>query len=174
MSEEQQPVLAPTTLDPHATPSGRQSLTWVSGLPPHLPTRFGHYELQKLLGKGGMGAVYLARDLRLNRLVALKIPNLTAADTFQFRDRFLREAQGAAEWSHPNLCPVYDFGEEEGLLYLTMAYLEGKPLARFIRAGKQLPPRAVVVVVRQLALAMQAAHEKGVIHRDLKPSNIMI
>lgn len=174
MHEEPQPRLAPTMLDPHATPSGKSSLTWVSGLPPHLPTRFGHYELQKLLGKGGMGAVYLARDLRLNRHVALKIPNLTAHDTFELRDRFMREAQVAATLSHPNLCPVYDFGEVEGVLYLTMAYLEGKPLARFIQSGKQLPPRAVATVVRQLAFAMQAAHEKGVIHRDLKPSNIMI
>jgi serine/threonine protein kinase len=174
MSEEQQPRLAPTTLDPHATPSGKSSLTWVSGLPPQLPTRFGHYELQKLLGKGGMGAVYLARDLRLNRHVALKIPNLTAHDTFELRDRFMREAQVAATLSHANLCPVYDFGEVEGVLYLTMAYLEGKPLARFIQTAKQLPPRAVATVVRQLAFAMQAAHEKGVIHRDLKPSNIMI
>jgi serine/threonine protein kinase len=174
MNEEQPPRLAPTTLDPHATPSGKSSLTWVSGLPPHLPTRFGHYELQKLLGKGGMGAVYLAQDLRLNRHVALKIPNLTAHDTFELRDRFMREAHVAAKLSHPNLCPVYDFGEVEGVLYLTMAYLEGKPLARFIQSGKQLPPRAVATVVRQLSYAMQAAHEKGVIHRDLKPSNIMI
>jgi len=174
MNEEQPARLAPTTLDPHATPSSKSSLTWVSGLPPQLPTRFGHYELQKLLGKGGMGAVYLARDLRLNRFVALKIPNLTAQDTYQLKDRFLREAHVAAQLSHPNLCPVYDCGQVEGVLYLTMAYLEGKPLARFIQSGKQLPPRAVVVVVRQLALAMQAAHEKGVIHRDLKPSNIMI
>jgi serine/threonine protein kinase len=174
MNEEQPARFAPTMLDPHATPSGKSSLTWVSGLPPQLPTRFGHYELQKLLGKGGMGAVYLARDLRLNRLVALKIPNLTAQDTYQLKDRFLREAHVAAQLSHANLCPVYDCGQVEGVLYLTMAYLEGKPLARFIQSGKQLPPRAVVVVVRQLALAMQAAHEKGVIHRDLKPSNIMI
>jgi serine/threonine protein kinase len=174
MHEEQSPRLAPTTLDPHATPSDKSSLTWVSGLPPQLPTRFGHYELQKLLGKGGMGAVYLARDLRLNRHVALKIPNLTAHDTFELRDRFMREAHVAAQLAHPNLCPVYDFGEVEGVLYLTMAYLEGKPLARFIQGGKQLPPRAVATVVRQLAYAMQGAHEKGVIHRDLKPSNIMI
>ena len=120
---------------------------------PNLPARFGHYELQKLLCKGGMGAVYLARDLRLNRLVALKIPNLAAQAAFSLRDRFMREAQVAATLSHPNLCPVYDFGQVEGMLYLTMAYLEGKPLARFIRPGQQLPQRAVAVVVRQLALA---------------------
>jgi predicted Ser/Thr protein kinase len=165
MNEEHPPPrLSPTVLDPLARPSGRTSVTWVSGLPPHLPIRFFKYELQKLLGKGGMGAVYLARDLHLNRPVALKIPNLTAEDIFHLRDRFLREARVAATLSHPNLCPVYDFGQEEGVLYLTMAYLEGKPL----------PQRAVAVVVRQLALAMAAAHEKGIIHRDLKPSNIMI
>src|SRR5207244_6138026 len=152
MTNEEHPLrLAPTILDPLATPPGKSSLTWVSGLPPQLPTRFGRYELQKLLGKGGMGAVYLARDLQLSRLVALKIPNLTAQDTFHLRDRFLREAQVAATLSHPNLCPVYDFGQVEGVLYLTMAYLEGKQLARCIGPGQQLAQRAVPGVVRACA-----------------------
>ncbi len=160
----------PGSGDPRAsTPGG-----WPDGLPSDLPARFGRYELLKLLGKGGMGAVLLALDTQLNRLVALKVPHFSGPDHFQLRDRFLREARVAATLAHPNLCPVYDCGEVNGVLYLTMAYLEGKPLARFIRPGQPLPPRAVVTVVRQLALAMQEAHERGVIHRDLKPSNIMI
>src|SRR5688572_3436453 len=154
---------------PRPAPAG-----WPQGLPTALPARFGRYELLKLLGKGGMGAVFLALDTQLNRPVALKVPHFSGPEHFHLRDRFLREARVAATLAHPNLCPVYDCGEIDGVLYLTMAYLEGKPLARFIRAGQQLPPRAVAVVVRQLALAMQEAHARGVIHRDLKPSNIMI
>src|SRR4051794_832365 len=147
---------------------------WTGGLPHRLPARLGRYELLKLLGKGGMGAVYLAHDDQLHRLVAVKIPHFGGPQQFHLRDRFLREARLAATLSHPNLCPVYDCGEIDGVLYLTMAYLEGKPLSRFIRSGQPLPPRAVVAVVRQLALAMAEAHARGVIHRDLKPSNIMI
>lgn len=147
---------------------------WPGGLPPQLPARLGRYELLKLLGKGGMGAVYLAHDEQLHRLVALKIPHFGGPQQFQLADRFLREARVAATLSHQNLCPVYDYGQADGVLYFTMAYLEGKPLSKFIRAGQRLPPRAVVAVVRQLALAMAEAHSKGIIHRDLKPSNIMI
>jgi len=164
-------ILAPG-LNPPAPPS--ESVPWTGGLPHRLPARLGRYEMLKLLGKGGMGAVYLAHDEQLHRLVAVKVPHFAGPQQFHLRDRFLREARLAATLSHPNLCPVYDCGEVDGVLYLTMAYLEGRPLARFIRSGQQLPPRAVVAVVRQLALAMAEAHAKGVIHRDLKPSNIMI
>jgi serine/threonine-protein kinase len=142
-----------------------------------LPARLGRYELQQILGKGGMGVVYLAFDAQLGRRVALKIPYLFGPDADavrELRTRFLREARLAATLTHPNLCPVHDFGEIDGVLYLAMAYLEGKPLATFIRPEQQLPPRAVVAVVRQLARAMAAAHDKGIIHRDLKPANIMI
>jgi serine/threonine protein kinase len=162
---------APTVFAPAESPSAP---TWVNGLPPELPSRLGRYELLKLLGKGGMGAVYLAHDDQLHRLVAVKIPHFGGPGHLNLRDRFLREARVAATLSHPNLCPVYDCGEIDGVLYLSMAYLEGRPLGKFIRAGQPLPPRAVVTVVRQLALAMAEAHAKGVIHRDLKPANIMI
>jgi serine/threonine protein kinase len=162
---------APTVF---ATANGPTSVTWSGGLPADLPARLGRYELLKVLGKGGMGAVYLAHDEQLHRLVAVKIPHFGGPDQLNLRDRFLREAHTAATLSHPNLCPVYDCGEIEGVLYLSMAYLEGRPLSKFIRPGQPLPPRAVVAVVRQLALAMQEAHEGGVSHRDLKPANIMI
>jgi predicted Ser/Thr protein kinase len=154
--------------------SGATSASFVNGLPPELPARLGRYEMLKLLGKGGMGAVYLAHDDQLHRLVAVKIPHFGGPDQLNLKHRFLREAQVAATLSHANLCPVYDCGEIGGVLYLSMAYLEGRPLGKFIRPGQPLPARAVVAVVRQLALAMQEAHAKGVIHRDLKPANIMI
>ncbi len=112
--------------------------------------------------------------IELHRLVAVKIPHFGGPDQSNLRDRFLREARVAATLSHPNLCPVYDCGEIDGVLYLSMAYLEGRPLGKFIRPGQPLPARAVVAVVRQLALAMAEAHAKGVIHRDLKPANIMM
>jgi serine/threonine protein kinase len=151
-----------------AAPSG-----WSDGLPTQLPAMLGRYRLLNLLGKGGMGAVYLAHDTQLDRRVAVKIPTVAPGDAAALQ-RFFREAQAAATLAHPSLCPVYDAGQIDGVYYLTMAYIEGKPLATFIRPGQQLPERTVAAVVRQLALAMQAAHDKGVIHRDLKPANIMI
>src|SRR5690349_21918658 len=125
-------VIAPVTAtaQPASTASPAQ---WPDGLPVALPARFGRYELLRLLGKGGMGAVYLARDTQLERRVALKIPHFAGQGQYHLRDRFLREARVAGTLAHPNLCPVYDCGEIDGVLYLTMAYLEGKPLARFIR-----------------------------------------
>jgi serine/threonine protein kinase len=167
-------VFAPPSNSPASDDPTSPSTNWANGQPPDLPARLGRYELLKLLGKGGMGAVYLAHDDQLHRLVAVKIPHFGGPNQFNLRDRFLREARVAATLSHPNLCPVHDCGEIDSVLYLSMAYLEGRPLSKFIRSGQPLPPRAVVAVVRQLALAMQEAHTKGVIHRDLKPANIMI
>jgi eukaryotic-like serine/threonine-protein kinase len=138
------------------------------------PFSFGRYRLLKLLGKGGMGVVYLADDTTLGRRVALKVPTTPLAEGSPQRERFLREARAASTLSHPNLCPVYDVNEIDGVLFMTMAFVEGKPLSKVVQKGQQLPERAVATVIRQLALAMQAAHEAGIIHRDLKPANIMI
>jgi serine/threonine protein kinase len=138
-----------------------------------LPEQFGRYRIVKQLGQGGMGAVYLAHDTQLDRPVALKVPHFTAADGPDVLERFRQEARAAATLSHPNLCPVYDVGEINGRNYLTMAYIEGKPLSDYLRGDKQLPQRQVAALIRKLALALQEAHAKGVIHRDLKPSNIM-
>jgi hypothetical protein len=121
-----------------------------------------------------MGSVYLAQDVQLDRPVALKVPNFGLNDGSRLRERFFREARAAATLSHPNLCPVYDVGEVDGILYLTMAYVEGRPLTDYIRPGKPLPERQAAALVRRLALALQEAHGRGVIHRDLKPANIMI
>jgi serine/threonine protein kinase len=142
--------------------------------PAPLPERFGRYRVLKPLGLGGMGSVYLAHDTQLDRRVALKVPHFTADESNELRERFVREARTAATLAHPNLCPVYDVGEVEGRLYLTMPYLAGRPLSQLIAAGKPLPQRAVVSVVRKLALALAEAHARGVVHRDLKPANVMI
>jgi hypothetical protein len=142
-----------------------------------LPAQFGRYQLLRLLGKGGMGVVYLAHDPHLDRLVAVKIPSLMASSQALRDDlaaRFLREARAAAALCHPNLCPVHDFGEIDGVCYLTMTYLEGRPLSALIRPGLLLPQWQVVTLVRQIALALQEAHDQGIIHRDLKPANVMI
>lgn len=138
-----------------------------------LPRLFGRYRLEDVLGVGGMGTVYLATDLQLNRPVALKIPIHTGPAAKTARARFLREAQAAAALQHPNICPIFDVGEIEGTPYLTMAYVRGEPLSRRIN-GKPWPPSDAVELVRTLALALQSAHEGGVIHRDLKPGNVII
>jgi serine/threonine protein kinase/Tfp pilus assembly protein PilF len=147
---------------------------WQEGLPAMLPARFGRYTLHKLLGKGGMGAVYLAHDAQLDRLVALKVPRFGINPGPHDEERFLREARAAAMLSHPNLCPVYDAGQIGGVSYLVMAYVEGKPLAELLRDDPRRPIQGSVRLIAQLALAMQEAHRRGVIHRDLKPANVMI
>ena len=128
----------------------------------------------KRLGRGGMGAVYLAHDTQLDRRVALKVPHFTPEDGPEVLDRFYREARAAATFDHPNLCPVYDVGQVDGVHFLTMAYIEGQPLSEVIDPDKPLPQRQAAAVVRKLALALQEAHRRGVIHRDLKPANIMV
>ncbi len=144
-----------------------------STTPPGVPERVGRYRVVKKLGQGGMASVYLAEDAQLDRPVALKVPLLKGDDQASTRQRFLREAQAAAKLRHANICPVYDVGEADGVPYLTMAYVEGRPLSDFLR-GKALPERQAILLVRKLALALQEAHERGVVHRDLKPSNVMI
>jgi predicted Zn finger-like uncharacterized protein len=139
-----------------------------------LPSPFGRYQIVRLLGRGGMGAVYLAHDGQLDRLVALKVPHREFAQNPAVRERFLREARAAARFHHPNFCPVHDVGEVDGLPYLTMAYIEGGTLASTIERGRPWPQRKAAEVVRQLALALAEAHRQGVVHRDLKPANVMI
>lgn len=135
---------------------------------------FGRYEILSLLGRGGMGSVYLARDRQLDRTVALKIPHFRENEIERRRERFLREARAAATISHPGLCPIFDVGEHAGVHYLTMAYIEGKPLDQLTKPNQPLPPRAVARLVKRVALALGEAHRHGVVHRDLKPANIMI
>ncbi len=139
-----------------------------------LPKQFGRYRIVKKLGAGGMGTVYLAEDTALGRTVALKIPSFGPGDAAKERQRFRREARAAAMLEHPNICPVYDIGVVDDQPYLTMAYIEGKPLGAFVSPDKPLPQHKAADLVRRLALALETAHARGVIHRDLKPSNVMI
>lgn len=139
-----------------------------------LPERFGRYQIVKKLGEGGMGAVFLAHDTQLDRRVALKTPQFADTDHSLALERFYREARAAATLNHPNICPVHDVGEIDGVPYLTMAYIEGKLLSRFVNADEPLTQRQIATLVRKVALALHEAHSKGIIHRDLKPANIMV
>jgi formylglycine-generating enzyme required for sulfatase activity len=139
-----------------------------------LPEQFGRYRILRRLGQGGMGAVFLAHDTQLDRQVALKVPHFSPSDGAMLLQRFYREAKAAAKLTHPNLCPVHDVGQIDGIHFLTMSYIEGKPLSDYTARGRRIPERQVAVLVRHLALGLQEAHDHGVIHRDLKPSNIMV
>jgi WD40 repeat protein/serine/threonine protein kinase len=138
-----------------------------------LPEQFGRYRIVRRLGQGAMGDVYLADDTQLDRQVALKVPKLELENK-NLLSRFYREARTAAGLHHRNICPVHDVGEIDGVHYLTMAYIEGRPLSAYVKPGKPLPVRSAVAIIRKLALALSAAHGRGILHRDLKPANIMV
>jgi tetratricopeptide (TPR) repeat protein/tRNA A-37 threonylcarbamoyl transferase component Bud32 len=133
----------------------------------------GRYKLEKLLGQGGMAQVYRATDTKLARSVAVKVILATHANEPQFLERFLREARVVASLEHPNILPVYDFGEEEGIPFLVMPCLEGGTL-RDRMTGLPIEFSQAASWIRQLALALDAAHEAGVLHRDVKPANVLI
>ena len=134
-------------------------------------TRLGDYEVQKLLGSGGMGEVYRARDLRLRRDVAIKVlPSFLSSDEERLR-RFEQEAQAAAALNHPNILAVYQMGTYEGSPYMVSELLEGETVREEIRRGP-LPARKVIEQGVQIAHGLAAAHEKGIVHRDLKPENL--
>ena len=138
------------------------------------PKQFGRYEVIAELGQGGMGTVYLARDTQLDREVALKIPHFRRSDDPRRLERFSREARAASAIEHPNLCPVYDVGEIDGVPFLSMARIRGQSLSRILKGGRRFPEREAAEIVRKVALAVDKAHAAGIVHRDLKPSNIML
>ena len=142
-----------------------------------IPEAFGRYAIQKVLGQGAMGAVYLAKDTQLDRDVALKIPKFgedKGVDSEEMLERFYREARAAATLRSPNICPVYDVGEIDGQHYITMAYIEGRPLRDFTKSKKSHSEKQIITTIRKLALGLAEAHEIGVVHRDLKLANIMV
>jgi streptogramin lyase len=132
------------------------------------------YRPEELIGQGGMGVVYRARDLRLKRTVALKVmaPELAADE--RFRERFAREAELAMSLEHPNVVPIHDAGELDGRLYLVMRLVEGTDLRALLREEGALEPRRALAIVAQVAHALDAAHAKGLVHRDVKPSNVLL
>ena len=131
------------------------------------------YEVLSLLGEGGMGAVYKARDVELGRMVALKVIRPDLARNRAVLDRFKQELILATQVTHRNVVRIYDLGEAEGIKFITMEYVEGEDLARHHPERTKLTPREAVAVIEQVCRALEAAHNVGVIHRDLKPQNIM-
>ncbi|HEX9626395.1 MAG TPA: serine/threonine-protein kinase [Acidiferrobacterales bacterium] len=137
----------------------------------------GRYELDRELGKGAMGAVYLGRDPKINRVVAIKTMALSeefaGSDLADVKARFFREAETAGRLNHPYIVTIYDAGEEHDLAYIAMEYLEGKDLTEFIRPDRLLPVHEAVDIVCKVAEALDYAHQNDVVHRDIKPANIM-
>ncbi|HUT34947.1 MAG TPA: protein kinase, partial [Planctomycetota bacterium] len=137
-------------------------------------SKIGGFELLGRLGKGGMGTVLKARQVSMDRLVALKILPKKLAENEQFVQRFLREARSAAKLRHPNIVQAFDVGQAEGYYFFAMEFVDGETLDAIIRREGPLEPNRALDVMRQTASALAAAHEAGIVHRDIKPSNIMI
>lgn len=139
------------------------------------PKQFGQYELRELLGKGGMGEVYVGYDTRTHRTVALKVLPAHLAQDPAFQERFRRESQAAASINEPHVVPIHGFGEIDGQLYLDMRLIEGRTLSAILADPEStLSPETTVSIIEQIAAALDAAHREGLIHRDIKPSNILV
>jgi len=134
------------------------------------------YELLGILGKGGMGSVYKARQIKLNRIVALKVLHIEgdSEEEKEAEKRFYSEAQAMKELNHQNLATVYDFGKQDDKIFIAMTFVEGESLSDIIKREKKLAVKKAIYIAWQIARGLEYAHERGVIHRDIKPSNIMI
>jgi tRNA A-37 threonylcarbamoyl transferase component Bud32 len=142
--------------------------------PAELAKQFPQLDVLELLGQGGMGAVYKARQKQLDRLVALKILSPQVGQDPAFAERFAREARSLAKLNHPYIVTVYDFGQtKNGLFYFVMEFVEGTDLRHVIQAG-ELSPREALAIVPQICQALQYAHDEGIVHRDIKPENILL
>ncbi|MFE7172742.1 serine/threonine-protein kinase [Streptomyces sp. NPDC057616] len=132
------------------------------------------YRIEREIGRGGMAVVYRARDLRLERTVALKLlaPELARNDTFRLR--FTHESRAAAAIDHPHIVPVFEAGETDGVLYIAMRYVEGSDLRHLLDRRGPLAPEVALRIAAQVASALDAAHEHGLVHRDVKPGNILV
>jgi len=133
-----------------------------------------NYELDREIGRGGMGIVYKARDRRLKRLVAVKLLPPELAFRGEIRSRFLKEAETAAQLSHPNIVPIYSVDERDGLVYFVMAFVDGENLAARLHASGRLDSEEARRILKEVAEALAYAHERGVVHRDIKPDNILL
>ncbi|UNM13097.1 serine/threonine protein kinase [Streptomyces formicae] len=152
-----------------------REMSLYSGRPSELiGTQIGAYRVEREIGRGGMAVVYCARDLRLDRTVALKLlaPELARNDTF--RRRFTHESRVAAAIDHPHIVPVFEAGEMDGVLYIAMRYVSGLDLRALLDRDGPLPAEAVVRIAAQVASALDAAHEHDLVHRDVKPGNILV
>ncbi len=139
--------------------------------------RLGRYELERELGRGAMGTVYLGRDPRINRVVAIKaipiVEEFTDTELAEARARFFREAEMAGRLRHPGIVTVYDAGEDGGIAWIAMEYLQGEILSQYTVAERLLPPATVLEVVARIADALDYAHSQDVVHRDIKPANVL-
>jgi tRNA A-37 threonylcarbamoyl transferase component Bud32 len=163
--------LADHSPEPGTTPF--PSAGFIAPSPAELAGRFPQLEILELLGQGGMGAVYKARQPKLDRLVAVKILPPEWGKDPAFSERFAREAKALARLTHPHIVAVHDFGESGGLFYLVMEYVDGANLRHLLQEGRMKPAEALAVIP-QICDALQYAHEEGVVHRDIKPENILL
>ncbi|MDQ2767955.1 MAG: serine/threonine protein kinase [Gemmatimonadota bacterium] len=150
----------------------------MTSLPPDIAplvaSLVGQYDIERELGRGGMGVVYLARDVKLDREVAIKVLPPLLADSAEVRERFLREARTAARLSHPNIVAIHRADEINSRVFFVMGYIAGESLAERLRRTGPLSPSDAVPIIRDVALALAYAHERGIVHRDIKPENILL
>jgi serine/threonine protein kinase len=139
-----------------------------------LSTELAGYRIEALVGRGGMGVVYRAHDIALDRPVALKLISPGLAEDERFRQRFLHESRVAASIVHANIVPIYDAGESRGQLYIAMRFVAGTDLGRVLETEGALEPERTLRLLGQAASGLDAAHERGLVHRDAKPANILL
>jgi tRNA A-37 threonylcarbamoyl transferase component Bud32 len=150
-----------------------ESARWMPPAPEELAARFPELDILELIGRGGMGAVYKARQTKLHRVVALKILPPEIGRDPAFADRFAHEAQAMARLSHPHIVAIYDFGDRQGLYFFLMEYVDGLNLRQLLDSGN-VAPKEALAIVPQICEALQFAHDKGIVHRDIKPENILL
>lgn len=153
--------------------SAAEATAWVPPQVEELAERFPELELTRLLGRGGMGAVYLARHRHLGREVALKILPPEISHDPAFTRRFAQEAQAMARLNHPNIVTIYDFGQRAGLYFFAMEYIDGLSLRQLLDGGR-VSAKEALAIVPQICAALQYAHDRGIVHRDIKPENILL